>query len=30
MEAMFLSTAHTDAHIRRIVSASRGAFKAAG
>ena len=30
MEAIFLSAAHTGAHIRRIVSASRAAFKAAG
>ena len=29
MEAMFLSTAHTGTHIRRIVGASRAAFKAA-
>jgi glutamate-1-semialdehyde 2,1-aminomutase len=29
LEAMFLSTAHTDAHVRRIISVSRKAFKAA-
>jgi glutamate-1-semialdehyde 2,1-aminomutase len=30
LEAIFLSTAHTDALIRRIITTSKAAFKAAG